>query len=201
MPEDRISWTIIASLLRPQGRKGELLANLFTDFPDRFRRGDKVFLARPQFKGVASDAISLKIESSWLPHGRNEGRIVLSFCGVNTIEEAERLSGLDILVPETERIALEDDEVYVDALIGCTLFDGDVAVGTIRDVQFTMTADGRRRLTDAAPLLTVDLESGEALVPFAKEFIVTQDLEGKRLVMKLPEGLIGLNVKPSKPSS
>lgn len=200
MPHDQTSWTILARLLRPQGRKGELLAELHTDFPERFKPGATFFLAPPGFAGTASDASPVELVSSWLPHGRNAGRIVLGFSGTETIAAAERLAGLEVIVPETERLELGDGGVYIDDLIGCTVYDGGLPVGTVGDVQFMTTADGKRRLTDATPLLTVDMDLGEALIPFAQEFIVDLDLAGKRILMNLPRGLVDLNLRPAKPT-
>ncbi|GAC1363178.1 MAG: hypothetical protein NVSMB3_11570 [Acidobacteriaceae bacterium] len=188
-------------MLRPQGRKGEILAELHTDFPDRFEPGAKIFLAAPGFSGDADQAVSQEIASSWLPHGRNAGRIVLGLRGIDSIEAAEPLAWLEVVVPETERLELDDGGVYIDDLIGCTLFDGEDAVGLVSDVQFMMSPDGKRRLNDPTPLLTVDMPAGEALIPFAQEFLVTLDLPRKRILMSLPRGLLELNLAKGKSSS
>ena len=45
------NWIVLAALLRPQGRKGELLAELHTDFPERFNEDTRVFLAKADFNG------------------------------------------------------------------------------------------------------------------------------------------------------
>ncbi len=67
-------------------------------------------------------------------------------------------------------------------------------IGVVEDVQFAMTADGGRRLDDAAPLLAVTSPEGdEILIPFAKAFLVAVDTEAKRIEMKLPEGLVEVN--------
>ena len=60
------------------------------------------------------------------------------------------------IVPREERLPLDDESVYISELIGCTVYDGALAVGVVEDVQFATTADGARRLTDAAPLLAVE---------------------------------------------
>jgi len=198
MSKEQTSWTVLAHLLRPQGRRGELLAELHTDFPERFEKGAKMYLAPPNFKGLSADATPVEIGSSWLPHGRNAGRIVLGLRGTETIDAAERLSGLEVIVPKTERLELSDGGVYVDDLIGCTLYNGEVPVGVVSDVQFMMTPDGKSQLLDATPLLTLEMDLGEALIPFAKEFLVKLDLPGRRILMKLPEGLVELNLRPSK---
>jgi 16S rRNA processing protein RimM len=42
-------WIVLARILRPQGRSGEVLADLFTDFPDRFLQQPRVWLAPQGF--------------------------------------------------------------------------------------------------------------------------------------------------------
>ncbi len=194
MTQKASTWIVLAHLLRPQGRKGELLAELLTDFPERFESEKRVFLAAPGFDGDESEARAAEVVSFWLPMGRNEGRIVLQFAGVETISEAEGLAGLDVLVPCEERLPLEDDSVYISELVGCTVYDGSRRIGIVEEVQFAMTSDGGRRVEDAAPLLAVISDDGdEVLVPFAKAFLVVVDTETKRIEMNLPEGLLEIN--------
>ena len=189
----------MAHLLRPQGRKGELLAELFTDFPERFDDQKRVFLAAPGFDGEPADARSAEVVVYWLPVGKNEGRIVMQFAGIETITSAESITGLDVIVPREERLPLDDESVYISELVGCTLYDGPVAVGVVADVRFAMTPDGGRRLGEAAPLLTVTSSDGaEILVPFVKAFLINLDLEAKRIDMRLPQGLIEINQTGSR---
>ena len=187
-------WIVLAHLLRPQGRKGELLAELLTDFPERFEGGRRVFLAAPNFAGNESEAQPAEVVAFWLPTGKNEGRIVLHFAGVDTISAAELLAGRDVIVSYEERVPLDDESTYISDLIGCTVYDGATAVGVIDDVQFPATADGGRRLEEAAPLLAVTSPDGEEiLIPFAKAFLIAVDTAAKRVDMVLPSGLVDVN--------
>ena len=188
------SWVVLAHLLRPQGRKGEILAELLTDFPERFSGRPRVFLAAPAFTGSLDQARQVEIASSWLPVGRNKGRIVLQFDGIDTISATEPLLGLDVVIPSEERRLLHDGSVYISDLVGCAVYDGQAQVGTIEDVRFPTTADGSARLEEAAPLLAVRPErGGEILIPFVNEFIVHADLAARRIEMKLPPGLVEIN--------
>lgn len=197
MMANRSSWIALAHLLRPQGRKGELLAELFTDFPERFEERKQVFLALPGFEGEAAQARAAEVVAFWLPVGKNDGRIVLQFAGVDSITDAEKLAGLEVIVPDEERMPLDEESVYISELIGCTVYDGSTAVGVIADVQFPATADGTRRLDDAAPLLEVASTDGEEiLIPFAKAFVVAIDAKAKRVDMTLPVGLLDVNRSP-----
>lgn len=187
------SWVVLAHLVRPQGRKGELLAELLTDFPDRFSGRENLVLAAPGFDGLPAEARRVDVTSSWLPMGKNKGRIVLQFAGVDSIEDAEAIAGLDVLVPQEQRIPLDAEALYVSDLVDCVLLDGPNEVGRITDVQLPSTTDGTR-LAETAPLLVLESSDGrEILVPFAKAFLESIDLPKKRIVMKLPAGLLDVN--------
>jgi 16S rRNA processing protein RimM len=198
-------WIVLAHILRPQGRKGEVLADLFTDFPERFNEHPQVWLApvgladRESAANRNSETLSALVEvaevsSHWLPVGRNAGRIVLHFAGFDTIEQAERLAGKEVLVPIAERIPLEPGAAYISDLVGCTVYDRGQAMGVVDSVQFPTSADGSRRLEEAAPLLTIlSTEGDEILVPFAAAFLLNLDVGAKTIHMTLPEGLAEIN--------
>src|SRR6202041_573845 len=99
MTQSAPSWIVLAHLLRPQGRKGEVLAELFTDFPERFDDQKRVFLAAPGFDGGQAEVRPAVAVAFWLPVGRNEGRVVLQFAGINTISDVESIAGKDVIVP------------------------------------------------------------------------------------------------------
>jgi 16S rRNA processing protein RimM len=200
-------WIMLARILRPQGRKGEVLADLFTDFPERFRTYPHIWLAPPGFADSASAKQPSEypsvtrpaaIASFWLPVGRNAGRIVLHFTGIYSIQQAEQLAGNEVLVPFAQRMTLDADVAYISDLIGCTVYDRDQPLGSVTGVDFPTTPDGIRRLEDAAPLLTVTTPSGdELLVPFARAFLLALDPAAKSIHMTLPEGLAELNLHPN----
>ena len=192
-------WTFLARILRPQGRKGEVLAELFTDFPARFTERPHVQLAPAGFAEADSGAPSAtpqpaEVVSHWLPTGRNAGRIVLHFAGIDSITQAEALAGKEVIVPLEERMPLEDGAVYVSDLIGCTVIDRGTVLGVVDSIDFPTTPDGSRRLEEAAPLLSVVTPEGdEVLVPFVKSYLVAIDPETRTIRMDLPEGLADLN--------
>ncbi len=188
------AWTTLAHLLRPQGRKGEVLAQLLTDFPERFRDSPRVFLAKPDFAGTEAEARATRVTNHWLPVGKNHGRIVLAFEGIDSISLAETLEGLEVIIPSEERLELDEDAEYIDDLLDCTVYDNAAAIGQVIAVDFPTTPDGARRLPDAAPLLTLLTPGGdEVLVPYVQAFIVTIDTPAKRIDMKLPAGLLDIN--------
>lgn len=204
--ESASQWIVLAHILRPQGRRGEVLADLFTDFPERFDQHPQVWLAPQGFaEGDAANPVAeppsepVEVVAHWLPVGRNAGRIVLHFVGIDSIEQAERLAGKDVIVPLAERMPLSPGATYISELIGCTVYDRDRALGVVDSVDFPTTPDGSRRLEDAAPLLGIAApDGGEILIPFASEFLLDLDVAAKSIRMALPEGLSELNRAPEE---
>ena len=171
-------WTILARLVRPQGRHGEILAGILTDFPERFADRKRLFLVSSETS--RESARELQLENHWL----HKGRVVLKFAGVDSISDAESLRGLLVAIPASERSVLADDSVYIGDLIGCEVVDLNTSrtVGMVADVD------------PVASLLEIKTPAGkEVLVPFAKAYLVTMDLAGKRIEMRLPEGLLDIN--------
>lgn len=185
---DRPQWVTLARLLRPQGRRGELLAELLTDFPDLFTRAAGLTLIDPR-----QGRHAVRVDGYWLPVGRNAGRVVLKLEGTDTISQAEALAGYELQMPASERLPLEEDQFYVDDLLGCSLWDGDLRLGMVSEVRFPVDAEGRRQ--DDAPALFVILreEDEELLVPFANALVHSIDIAAKRIDMALPGGLAALN--------
>jgi 16S rRNA processing protein RimM len=166
-------------VLGPQGRRGEVLAELHTDFPQRFEE-------RRQLSGLSRDGQrrELQLEEHWF----HKGGVVLKFAGVNSITEAEQLAGFEVQLPSEQRTELEDGAAYVSEIVGCEVWmaegSGQKLLGTVTEVQFG---------AGEAPLLVVRSDAGEVLVPFAEAFLKKLDVAGKRIEVQLPEGLLELD--------
>lgn len=177
------SWVLLARIVRPQGRRGEVLADIFTDFPQHFAQRKQLFLRPPA--GSAPEAMSeVKVESHWL----HKGRVVLKFLAVDSIAGAENLRGFDVVTPREERIPLDGDAVYVSDLIGVRVVDvsrgGAELAGEITDVE----PEG-----PGPAMLVIRTPAGdELLIPFVRAYLRKIDIEGKRLEMELPEGLLAM---------
>ncbi len=186
-------WIVVAHLVRPQGRGGELIAEILTDFPERFAERKRLFLAKPE-SGTAGNQPQpreVSLESHWL----HKGRVVLKFAGVDSINDAEGLRGLDVLISREERAPLEEGAVYLDDLIGCMVVDFHGAATAGQQVGEVIEVD---RESTAGALLVVRHASGEVLIPFVKAYLRRVDLEARRIEMDLPEGLLDLN-RPATP--
>ena len=181
MPEAPSPWVWLARIRRPQGRKGEVFAEILTDFPEKFEERRRLWLL------AKDDAVSeVELTAHWL----HKGGIVLHFAGVDSISAAELLAGMIVVVPHGERTELGADEVYISDLIGCVLVaaggNAPVEIGTIEDVD---------RSAGPVPLLVVQGAKGEVLVPFAESYLRKVDLDARRVEMELPEGLVELNTQ------
>jgi 16S rRNA processing protein RimM len=122
----------------------------------------------------------LEVEEFW-PH---KTYLVLKFAGIDSISDAETLSGCELQVPAEQRAKLESGWAYVSDLVGCVVLDGDREIGQVQDVQFG---------AGEAPLLIIQSGSKVYEVPYAEAYLVSTDLAQKKICMKLPEGLLEVN--------
>jgi 16S rRNA processing protein RimM len=188
----------VARILRPRGNKGEVAAELLTDFPERLTQLREVFLTHGD-----SEPRRHGIETCWLSQN-HRGQAVFHFEGFTSIADAEKLRGLDVLLPFEQRVTLPARQYFVSDLIGCSVFENPTSpnvlssssclassapsfLGTVRDVQFSGEA------VSGTPLLAVDTSQGELLIPLAEEICTSIDIAARRIDIVLPEGLRELN--------
>jgi 16S rRNA processing protein RimM len=123
----------------------------------------------------------LEVVDFW-PH---KGLLVLKFASIDSISDAETLIGCELQVPRSERSELQQGWNYVSDLVGCVVFNGNVAIGRIEAVHFG---------AGEAPLLMIrDAVQKLLEVPFAEAYLERIDLEQKQVRMKLPDGLLEVN--------
>jgi 16S rRNA processing protein RimM len=174
----------VARITRPQGRRGEVIAELASDFPDRFSALKSVYLEND---GQAPSPVLL--EDTW----KHKGRIVLKFAGVNTIEAASRLRGRHVLIPFQDRTPLPEDSYYWSELVGCrvvlTADQRRDQLGTVTGVEPT----GGVTLLHVAPNAS---GKNELLIPFARAICKRIDPEAKTIEIDPPEDLLTLNENP-----
>jgi 16S rRNA processing protein RimM len=165
-------------VLRSRGRRGELLAELHSDFPERLAERRHLFALAP-----GGSRRELELEAHWF----HQGRLVLKFRGVDSITDAEALAGSEIQIRREQRAPLPAGSAYVSDLIGCKLVDAASRppreIGVIADVLFGF---------GDAPLLEVRDGNHQHLVPFAEAYLKRLDVEAGIVEMVLPEGLLDL---------
>jgi 16S rRNA processing protein RimM len=194
---------IVARILRPRGNKGEVAAELLTDFPERLTRLTEVFLGASGSKAVEPRLTALK--SCWLSQN-HKGQAVFHFEGCSSISEAEKFRGLDVLLPIEQRVALTAGQYFVDDLVGCLVFENfpersvvssspcalasaPSLLGVVKDVQ--IAGEG----VAGTPLLVVDASFGALLIPLAEDICTSINTAARRIDVVLPDGLRDLNEK------
>jgi 16S rRNA processing protein RimM len=169
----------LARIVRPHGRRGEVAAEILTDFPERLKNLREAYL----WDG-SGEPRRVTIRSCWLSRSRG-GQAIFHFEGCAGIADAERLRGCEVQVPLAERVPLPAGQYYISDLIGCAVWQcGAGQLGSVRDV---------RILGEGAPLLVVETPGGELLIPLAEEICTRIDIAARRIEAVLPEGLRELN--------
>ena len=193
-------WVLVARILKARGNKGEVAAELLTDFPERLTRLQEVFVGHAEGK---NEPRRMALKSCWLSQN-HRGQAVFHFVGVESISEAEKFRGLEVLLPFEQRVTLPAGQYFVADLIGCSVFESPVAppmvssspcslaeapslLGTVRDVQFP----GEE--FSGTPLLEVETSQGEILIPLAVDICTKIDTAARRIDVVLPDGLRDLN--------
>ena len=191
---------MVARILRARGNKGEVAAELLTDFPERLTRLKEVFVGKSSGN---SEPRQMALQSCWLSQN-HRGQAVFHFEGMNSISEAEKLRGLDVLLPFEQRVTLPVGQYFTSDLIGCSVFEtpatppilasspcslaeAPALLGTVVDVQFPGED------FPGTPLLQVDTAQGEILIPLAVDICSKIDTAARRIDVVLPEGLRDLN--------
>lgn len=165
---------IVGRIARPQGIRGEVIIDASTDFPDeRFGEGQSVIVRR----GAEAETLTV---AEFRMHG---GRPVVRFDGTASMDDAEKLRGLEMRVPEASLAALPEGMWYHHELLGCRVRTKDG-----RDVGTVISIQGPTERS----ILEVDGPGGLALIPLAAEF-VTVHRDEKLVEIDPPEGLLEVN--------
>ncbi len=177
-PVDRGAWqemAVVGIVARTHGLRGEVVINPATDFPqERFRAGGTLFMAR------AGSPVAVTIRDAWF----HRGRPVVSFDGIETLSEAERLRGAELRVPEEALQPLPPDSWYEYELVGCAVRTvGGDEIGTVAAIEGPA---GAKRLI-------VGQGGREIDVPLVVEICVSVDADVGMIVINPPDGLLEVN--------
>lgn len=169
------SFIAIARIVRPRGNRGEVLAELHTDFPARFDPLGNVWI---EFSDGRRRGFVL--EETW----EHKGRRVLKFAGIDTIAAAETLVGAWVEVEADRAVRLPEGSYFDHDLVGCTVRDVRGAhLGRVKEV---LRIAGNNQLVVEGP-------SGEILIPAVSGICTEISIDRKEIVVDPPEGLIDLN--------
>jgi 16S rRNA processing protein RimM len=164
---------LIGRVVKPQGRHGEVAVDCLSDRADRFPTLKRAFV--PDAQGRPRE---LRVQRVW-PH---KGRFVLKLEGVDSIDEAEALRGLELRIGEEQLEPLPEGSYYHHQLAGLRVEDAaGASLGVVEDVLET-GAEAR--------VLVVRGPDGETLLPFASSFVRKVDLARGLLVVERPEYVV-----------
>ena len=173
-PDLSPSFIAIARIARTRGNRGEVLADLYTDFPDRFDALEEVWLESEQGRRQR-----MAVEESW----EHKGRRVLKFAGVDSISSAEDYVGNWIVIPADQAALLPEGTYYDHDLVGCTI--QDVHGNRLGVVQGVHRIAGNN-------LLAVSNGKNEYLIPAVESICKQISIQEKQITVDLPEGLMDL---------
>lgn len=178
---DSPQFLAIARITKPQGRKGEVAAEILTDFPQRFAGLKRIYLSAADKRPCVH-----QLERAWV----HKGRIVLKLSGIASIAQAERLRGLHVLIPYAERTPLPENSYYWSDLLGCRVVAGNLEepaeVGTVTAIEPTAGV-ALLHVTRNKP------KEDEILIPLAEDICKRIDPTKKMIFIDPPEDLLDLN--------
>ncbi len=167
---------VVGRVARVHGLRGDVIINPETDFPEsRFRPGGVVYRRAGGDGAEALRVVTFRV---------HRGRPIVRFEGIDSIDQAEPLAGLELRVPVASLETLPADRFYHHDLTGCRVEtrSGEV-VGQVDHVE------GQSGTSQ----LSVATAEGEVLVPLAAGICVTIDVGRKLIVIEPPPGLLELN--------
>jgi 16S rRNA processing protein RimM len=173
--DDWDDMVLVGIIARTHGIRGQVIVNNETDFPEsRFKTGATLYARRANGPVEALQITSVRFQ---------QGRPILGLDGFSSIDDAERLAGAELKVPESEQEALPPGSFYHHQLIGCEVItaDGDL-VGKVTKVEGS----------GAMSRLVVTSTRREVLIPLTEEFCQV-DVGAKKIVVTPPQGLLEIN--------
>jgi len=193
-------WVLVARITRARGNKGEAAAELFTDFAERLASLPAIYLSRDN-----SEPRERRLKKFWIDRNHPEVGI-FHFEGCDSINDAEKLRGMEVVLPIEQRAVVPGGQYFVTDLIGCTVFEvpanetklaspacsveyAPQVLGTVQDVYFS--GEG----VAGTPLLQVQTARGELLVPLAEDICTRIDVAARRIEVTLPQGLKDVNAQ------
>jgi len=160
----------VGLLRRPHGVHGEILMEVYTDFPERLKDGSTVFLG-----GKHKPATIRQIRH------HNDG-LLLGFEGVETPESAGLLRNQMVYVKTSAQPALPAGQYYHYQVIGMTVVeDSGIELGRLTEIIETGAND--------VYVVTSD-EGKELLLPSIEQVVLDVDVEANRMIVHLIPGLL-----------
>lgn len=162
----------IGQIVNTNGLKGLVTVNPFTDDITRFEDLETVYIL------YHNELIKMTIED--VKYKKNQ--VLLKFKGIDTIEEAEKYRECYIKIDRKDAVELPKDTYFIADLLGLEVFTSDNRfLGKIDDVFQTGSND---------VYVVKDEKGKQILLPAISDVVKKVDLENKKIIIELIEGLI-----------
>ncbi len=166
----------IGRITRHQGNKGEVRVKPLTDYPERFKLLDKVFLQKSDKK---DEPVKKVIQKVWF----QKNKLILKFKGIDNIGEAIELKNYFIKIDEKDVLPLEEDNYYIYEIIDLQVETKEgKKLGLVKDVLTTGGTD----------IFVVKNEKNEYLIPASKEIIINISISSQKIIVDPIPGLLDL---------
>jgi 16S rRNA processing protein RimM len=171
-------WLIIGKIVSPQGLKGEVRILSYSDFPERFEKAGKRWIAASE-KAEPQEVMML----SGREVAGKKNLFVVRLEGIDNCDRAEDLRNYVMMIPTSDRPTLQHNEYMIADLVGCQVYHQPT--GKLLGEVISILAAGN-------DLLEVrNLENNEIeLIPFVEAIATFVDVNQKRIEIIPPRGLI-----------
>lgn len=161
----------VGKVINTHGVKGELKVMPITSDISRF---DYLLFVSVNYEGTYKEyrVLNCRVHKDF---------VLITLKGIENMNDAEKLKGQELFVHRKHAKPLDEDEFFICDIIGMEVYEGDTFLGTLTDVLETGSND---------VYIITDKDRKELLLPALKSVVEKVDLEGRRMQVKIPEGLI-----------
>ena len=151
----------VGFLRRPHGLVGEIIMDLHTDFPERMKKGRKIFIG-DDYKPMTFENVR--------PHAKG---LLVKFKSVDTSEDAGLFRNQWVFIKAKDAPPLPDGQIYQHELIGFHVVEDnnnplgqlvDIIETGANDVYVVRDESGKEILLPAIPLVILDVETGSRIM-------------------------------------
>ncbi|MDX1919731.1 MAG: ribosome maturation factor RimM [Candidatus Caenarcaniphilales bacterium] len=166
----------IGRLIRPQGLKGELKAEI--SLPGNFNFYELIqqkVILKASADEPGSECLREMLVEDIKPLNRS---FLVKFSGIESLEEANDFKNQEVFLAKTFFKQLPDNEFFIDDLVGLKLYEfthSELEVGEVQELIFN----------PANHLLKVKLKDSQKtfLLPFIDEYIKGVDLSQRKILV------------------
>lgn len=169
----------IGRIVAPHGVKGEFRIAPMTDFPERFLDMKSLSL----YDGKSLFRRELEIESIRIRPDKKD--ILVKTLEIENRTQAEDLRGLFVKIPPDQRVELDDDEFWIDDLMGLSVVESETGreIGVLCDVMSTGGGD----------VYSVRPSSGKVfMIPAARKYVLSVDIKKGVMTVQAVRELMNL---------